>query len=154
MQWFMFKTTLKYLRYFMALCLPLYAIGSFITDLMRQSGGVIDGPLAHYLDYTFALNKIIIALLLSVFFIANFKLDFPKRVRRPISILCGFAFVLGLIGLVYLIRQFMFSSHIELRLSLIKLLIFQCAYLLATLLVFGKTINADWANIRSETDNA
>ena len=51
----------KYLRIIVAIFLPLALLARFMQSLIVQLQAILDGPLAHYMHYAYALNKIAVS---------------------------------------------------------------------------------------------
>jgi len=139
----------KYLRIALAIILLGSPIISFVTDLIRQQQALLDGPLAHYSSYTFSLNRIVLAILLSV--VLLFDVSFKNLGRRKIILrtLGVISLLVSLVGLVYL-----FLNHhwmgIYFSKKMVPLYIFQLAYISVSLIVIGKAFDKDWAEMSYE----
>jgi len=108
-----------------------------------QSNAILDGPLAWYIDYTNIFNKMILALLLSVVFLFDFKISFPSWGRALLRIICILAIALTLAGLFFVIRHHLYLSGAIGLLYIIEIYLFQIAYLVAAIIIFQKTLEED-----------
>ena len=140
----------KYFRITLATVLPAYLLLRFAEDLSFQSKGGLDGPLAHHVSYAISLNKILYALLLSAILLFDVTLKLPSWGKSFFKFGSALCVILSLIGFVYIIREhsgFIINFGFKETNSFIELYLFQAAYLLTSLVFFGKSISTQWSNM-------
>lgn len=127
-------------------------IGNFINSLALQSKAILDGPLAHYTSYTFALNKVVLALLLSIVLVFDFTINLPSWGNFALRITGLISVALSLSGFVFIISQLRFTGNY--KMFFVELVLFQFAYFLISLVVLGKSYEAKWSymNFMEKTD--
>lgn len=126
----------KYLRFITAIILPICVVYNFGRNIVIQSKTMLDGPLAHYFSYTFSINKIILALCLSVVLLFGFTLNLPRWGNGFLRITGILSVLLSLIGFLYLFKQ----SHFMGSFTMFgELYLFQLAYLLISLIIWAKS---------------
>lgn len=136
------KRAFKYLRITTAALLMLTVVWIFLRNFQAQSAAVLDGPFAHYMSYTWAFNKITLAIFFSIVLIFDFKLVLPSWGRRCLRILGLASVILSLLGFVYLTQQMIFDSQFRansLGLLYIEFHVFQLAYLLVSCVALSKS---------------
>jgi len=141
----------KSLRIIAAIALLACTIIGFAVELYHQSGALLDGPLAHYMSYTFALNDIVLAALLALVLIFDFELNLPSWGRMFIRVIGILSIGLVLAGYVFLFEQQRFTGG--LFWTMVQLYAFQTAFLLIAIIVLGKSYHADWARMRGQGES-
>jgi len=130
------RNRIKYLRILVAIILPVCVIYNYVTSIIQQSQALLDGPLAHYMSHTFALNKVVLAICLSLVLLCDFKLRLPSWGNSVLRVIGIVSVVLSLIGFIYLIWQQAFLGYMR---FLVELYVFQTAYLLVSFLILAKS---------------
>ncbi len=125
----------KYIRILTAIVLPIIVIYNFLQSLIQQSQVILDGPLTHFISYTFAINKIVLAGFLSMVLWFDFKIDLPLWGNIVLRIFGLISILLSLIGFVYIFKQQQFSDMPFLA----EFYLFQTAYLLISVIIWGKS---------------
>ncbi|MGB0907668.1 MAG: hypothetical protein ACPGVT_09245 [Maricaulaceae bacterium] len=104
------------------------------------------------MSYTFAINKIILAMFLAVILVGNVRVNFPyfdELLFKIVTVVCT---VLSLVGFAFLLKQQLFNGRYHL---LTEFFLFQSAYVLSALVLLGRSFEADWAIMKfGETTNA
>ncbi len=126
----------KYLRVFTATLLIITVVIRFISMLGFKG---FDGPLAHYFNYTFELNKISLASLLALILFIDFEIKFNSVTKVIMRCLSALAIILTIIGFAGLTRQLLYSGW---DIIYFQFYLFQLAYLLVAVLIFTKTSHA------------
>lgn len=125
----------KCLRVLTAIFLLVNSISNFGLDLYYQSQAILDGPLAWYFQYSFALNEITLAICLSIVLIFDFKISLPSWGGLCLKILGIIALILSLVGLGYLVKHSLFMGELKFQLFFY---LTQIAYLLISLIIISK----------------
>lgn len=136
------KRAFKYLRLSTAALLMLTVVWIFLQNLQAQSEALLDGPLAHYISYTWAFNKITLAIFFSFVLMFDFKLVLPSWGRRCLRILGLASVILSLSGFVYLTRDLIFDHQYRANSVgwlYIEFFLFQLAYLLVSCVALSKS---------------
>ena len=132
----------KYLRFSTAALLMLTVVWIFLRNLQAQSAAGFDGPLSHYMSYTWAFNKITLASFLALVLTFDFKLILPSWGRRCLRILGLASVALSLLGLLYLTREMIFDRQYRdnnLSFLFAEFYLFQLAYFMVSCVALSKS---------------
>lgn len=144
----------KYFRIIFAIILPIIPLIHFISDLISQSNALLDGPLSWYFSYTFAINDIALAVLISIVLLFDYEIILPSWGKKILGPIGWIALTLSLAGFLFLIMHNVSIgiSRYEI-LVFVELYLFQTAYVLISLLVLGKAYQAKWSHMNYEKDS-
>ena len=125
----------KHLRIVTAFLLVSIPVFEFGINLYSQSQAMLDGPFARSFQYTFALNKIVLAILLSTILLFDFKFTLPSWGQVALKIMGIAALSISIIGLGFLIKHSLFFKSLNKQLFFY---VVQCAYILISLIIISK----------------
>ena len=136
----------RYLRVATAVSLLLCVAFIFLRNIETQLSAGFDGPLAHYMSYTFAFNKITLASFLALVLVFDFKIVLPSWGRRCLRILGVAGVILSLLGFAYLTKDMLFSSQFRQNnfgALYFEFYLFQLAYLLVSCVALSKSFESN-----------
>ncbi|WP_371395587.1 hypothetical protein [Fretibacter rubidus] len=125
----------KYLRIFTAITIVAVTVIDFGMALYWQSQSLLDGPLSRPMYYAFSLNKIFLALCLSIVLLFDFDFKLSKFGASALRAMGCLSLIFSLIGFFKIFQQHKFSGFHR---AIFSFYSFQFAYVLISIIVILK----------------